>query len=444
MSLRQLALLVALLPVPAFAQTTAFTHVRLIDGRGGAPIADATVVVSGDRITAAGAFGQVAVPNGARIIDGRGMSLLPGLADMHTHLSGGWDGETVDFLGTRLTTHALLYNGITSVLDPGDVTSYVRQIRDEVRGGRLAGPRVYFTGPVLDGAKPQWPDISQAITSADQASFFVKQMRAAGATFIKAYADLSNEMVKTLVDAAARDSMRVIADVGQRNGSLAVAQTGIAAYAHTGTSPISDETVRYMVEHQTGTITTLAVYESLSRRRFKEMGFLQLPQIKDVMSPSYMSQVTAWGIKPPTAQQSRMIGFYAMALTTAGQNVKKMFDAGVPLVAGTDAPWPGNYYGEALHRELELLVEAGLTPLQVISMATRNAARLVRADSEWGTIEAGKAADLLLVRGDPSTRISDTRNMVQVMQGGRLIDRALLRYDPKRDPDYRPVDLRPH
>lgn len=444
MSFRHLIVLFALLPAPAAAQVTAFTHVRLIDGRGGAPVTDATVVVRDDRIAAAGTAAQVAVPSGARVIDGRGMSLMPGLADMHTHLSGGWDGETVDFLGSRLTTNALLYNGITSVLDPGDVTSYVRQLREEVRGGRLAGPRIYFTGPVLDGPKPQWPDISLPITSADQASFFVRQMKAAGATFIKAYADLSNEMVKTLVDAAARDSMRVIADLGPRNGSLVGAQAGIAGYAHTGTSAMSPETIGYMAEHHTATITTLAVYESLSRRRFKEMNFLQLPLIKDVMSPTYMAQVTAWGVKPLTAQQSRQIAFYAGALNTASQNVKKMFDAGILLVAGTDAPWPGNYYGEALHRELELLVEAGLTPLQVISLATRNAAQLVKAEAEWGTIEPGKMADLLLVRGDPSTTIGDSRNIVQLMQGGRIIDRATLRYDPRRDPDYHPVDLRPH
>ncbi|MES2304318.1 MAG: amidohydrolase family protein [Gemmatimonadota bacterium] len=441
----RLLLLLASLPATASAQQlTAFTHVRLIDGRGGAPIADATVVVRGDRITAAGAASQVSTPAGARVIDGRGMSLMPGLADMHTHLSGGWDGETADWLGGRVTMNALLYNGITSAFDPGDVTSYVRQLREEVRAGRLAGPRIFFTGPVLDGATPQWPDISQPLTTPEQASFFVRQMKSAGAVFIKAYGGLTTEMVKVLVDAAARDSMRVIADVGQRNGSLAVAQTGIAIYAHTGTSAMTDEAIRYMADHHTATITTLAVYESLSRRRFKEMSFLQQPLIKDVMSPTYMSQVTAWGLKPPTAQESRLMAFYSTALTTAARNVKRMLDAGILVVAGTDAPWPGQYYGEGLHRELELLVEAGLTPLEVITLATRNAARLVNAESEWGTVEPGKVADLLLVRGDPSTQIGDSRNIVQLMQGGKLIDRASLRYDPKRDPDYHPVDLRPH
>src|SRR4051812_35559952 len=102
----RVAVLVTIAATPATAQqVTAFTHVRLIDGRGGAPLMDATVMVRGERIEAAGPAAEVAAPKGARIIDGRGMSLLPGLADMHTHLSGGWDGDTADYLGARLTTN---------------------------------------------------------------------------------------------------------------------------------------------------------------------------------------------------------------------------------------------------------------------------------------------------------------------------------------------------
>ncbi len=437
-------LLLMLVTTPLTAQpATAVVHVRLIDGKGGAPVENATVIVRGERIAAAGPAAQVKVPAGARIVEGRGMSLLPGLADMHTHLSGGWDGESADYFGFRLTMGALLYNGVTSVLDPGDVTSYVKQLRDEVRAGRLAGPRIYYTGLVLDGAKPVWPDISGAIATPDQAAHFVRQMKEADATFIKAYGGLSTEMLKTVVDAATRDSIRVIADVWGRNGSLADAQTGIAAFAHAGTAPMTDEAIRYMADHGTASLTTLAVYESFARRRFKDMRFLDQPLLKDVMKPTYLEQIRAHGAKQQSSVDSARVARIAAGLGTAGQNVKRMFDAGVLLAAGTDAPYPGDYYGEGLQRELELLVEAGLKPLDVITLATRNAARLVRGESEWGTVEAGKVADLLLVRGDPSTRISDTRNIVMVMQGGRVIDRASLRYDPRRDPDYHPAVLRP-
>ena len=414
----------------------AVVHVRLIDGRGGPPVENATVVVRGGRIASVLARGSA--PAGARIVEGRGMSLLPGLADMHTHLSGGWDGESSDFFGFRLTMGALLYNGVTTVLDPGDVTSYVRQLRDEIRAGRLAGPRIYYTGLILDGPKPVWSDISVAIATPDQAAHFVHQMKEAGATFIKAYGGLSTEMVKVVVDAATRDSIRVIADVWARNGSLADAQTGIAAFAHAGRAPMTDEAIRYMADHGTASLTTLAVYESFARRRFKDMRFLDQSLLNDVLKPTYLAQIRAYGALVQSSADSARVARNAAELGTAGANVKRMFDAGILLAAGTDAPYPGDYYGEGLQRELELLVEAGLTPLEVISLATRNAARLVRAESDWGTVEPGKMADLLLVRGDPSTRISDTRNIVMVIQAGRVIDRAALRYDPRRDPDYHP------
>ena len=423
---------------------TAVVHVRLIDGRGGAPVENATVVIQGDRIAAAGPAAEVKVPAGARIVEGRGMSLLPGLADMHTHLSGGWDGESADYLNFRLTMGALLYNGVTTVLDPGDVTSYVKQLRDEIRGGRLVGPRIYYAGLVLDGAKPVWPDISGAIATTDQAAHFVHQMKQADATFIKAYGGLSTEMLKTVVDAATKDSIRVIADVWQRNGTLADAQTGIAAFAHAASLPMTDETIRYMADHGTATITTLAVYESFARRRFKDMSFLDQPLLKDILTPTYRRQIQEHGATSGSAIDTARINRIARGLATGQSNVKRMFDAGILLAAGTDAPYPGDYYGEGLQRELELLVEAGLKPLDVISLATRNAARLVRAESEWGTVEPGKVADLLLVRGDPSMKISDTRNIVMVMQAGRVIDRAALRYDPRRDRDYHPAVLRPH
>ncbi|MDX2059631.1 MAG: amidohydrolase family protein [Gemmatimonadales bacterium] len=422
----------------------AIVHVRLIDGRGGPPIENATVVVREGRIAAVGPAAEVKVPAGARVIEGRGMSLLPGLADMHTHLGGGWDGESADYLGYRLTMGALLYSGVTTVLDPGDITSYVKQLRDEIRGGRLAGPRIYYTGLVLDGPKPVWADISGAIATPDQAAHFVRQMKQADATFIKAYGGLSTEMVKAVVDAATKDSIRVLADLWQRNGSLADAKTGVAAFAHAATLPMTDEAVLYLADHGTATITTLAVYESFARRRFQDLSFLDQPLLRDVLTPTYQRQIRAHGSPSGAGLDTARINRIARGLGTAQSNVKRMFDAGVLLVAGTDAPYPGDYYGEGLHRELELLVEAGLAPLDVISLATRNAARLVRAESEWGTVEPGKVADLLLVRGNPAVRIADTRRVVMVMQGGRIVDRAALRYDPRRDVDRPPVVLRNH
>jgi imidazolonepropionase-like amidohydrolase len=120
---------------------------------------------------------------------------------------------------------------------------------------------------------------------------------------------------------------------------------------------------------------------------------------------------------------------------TAMANAKRLYEAGILLAAGTDSPYPGDFYGEGLHRELELLVEAGLTPLEAISIATRNAARFLR-DTTWGTIEPGKRADLLVLEGKPDQRIAETRRIAMVVQGGRILDRASLKLDPNRDPGW--------
>ena len=123
-------------------------------------------------------------------------------------------------------------------------------------------------------------------------------------------------------------------------------------------------------------------------------------------------------------------------LKGAESNVPRLRDAGVLFATGTDAVYPGDFQGEGLHRELELLVEAGLTPLQAISAATKNAATIVNASGEWGTLEAGKLATLIVVSGKPDQRISDTRGLVYVIKEGTLIDRAALRLDRTRLPDY--------
>ena len=436
-----LSVALAALPGSTAAQgTLAVTNVRLIDGNGGAPIAPATVLIRGARIEAAGPAATIKIPAGARIIAGTGLSAIPGLADLHTHLTGGWDGEAVDFVGYRRMLGALLYAGVTTVLDPGDVTAWVKQLQAEVNAGRLAGPRIYFAGPVFDGPRPIWPDISVAVSSPAQLPHFIDGLKTAGVAFIKAYAGLSDTMVRAVVDSARARSLRVIADVGGRNGSLGTAQTGIAAFAHTGGAEMTAEAIRYLAEHGTATITTLAVHESFTRRRARDLTFLTQPLLADVLPPTYRAEIRAWAKTPATAADSARL----RRLPVSFRNAKRLLDAGALLVAGTDAPYPGDYYGEGLHRELELLVEAGLTPLQAIGAATRNAAQFVGGGADWGVIGPGKVADLILVRGDPSVRISDTRNIVTVIQGGRVVDRARLRYDPRVEPDFHPSALRPH
>ena len=124
-------------------------------------------------------------------------------------------------------------------------------------------------------------------------------------------------------------------------------------------------------------------------------------------------------------------------LKQAQANLMKMYEAGIMLVGGTDAPYPGVFQGEGIQRELELLVESGLTPLQAITIVTRNAALLLSKGNEWGTLEAGKLANILVLNARPDQDISNTRNIYQVMLNGKILDRNSLMFDLSKDPGYR-------
>ena len=152
----------------ASAQSIAFTNVRIVDGNGGAPIEHGTIVIQGQKILAVGPISNISIPPGARTIDEGGRTALPGLADMHVHLTGGWDGVSADMLGYQRYMNALLYAGVTTVLDTGNVESYILQLRAETAAGRLLGPRIYCVGPLVDGPDAFWPELSRIVVSQDQ------------------------------------------------------------------------------------------------------------------------------------------------------------------------------------------------------------------------------------------------------------------------------------
>jgi imidazolonepropionase-like amidohydrolase len=184
-------------------------------------------------------------------------------------------------------------------------------------------------------------------------------------------------------------------------------------------------------------ISTLSVTEAKARRRLQDLSFLAQPLIRDTTPPAVLEEVRAsrpseaWERGPRQENEKRFRQQQA--------NLKRLFDAGIVFVAGTDAPYPGVFQGEGIHHELELLVEAGLTPLQAITAATANAATLVGAADEWGTLEPGRLANLVVVNGRPDRDVADTRKVDMVFVRGRQVDRGALRYNPATDPGFRPL-----
>ncbi|MHC4779641.1 MAG: amidohydrolase family protein [Planctomycetota bacterium] len=421
-------------------QPIAFKNVVIIDGKGGEPIEGGVVVVDQGIIVAVGEAGEVKVSPEARVIDGEGKSVMPGLADMHIHLAGGYTGYTMDLLGYQRRLDALLYAGVTTVLDTGCVQSFILQLRQEVAAGRIRGPRIYSLGPLLDSSDPIWPHIAFPVASTEQIPKLVRRLGDAGLDGLKVYLGLDLAKVKALVREGEKEQLPVVVDQWSRNGSIDLVRAGIHSFAHMPFRNMTESTIEEMKKKKTRILTTLTIYEALARTRLKNLDFIDHPLVKDTTPPRVLDDLRQEAAREPT-DYDRMVREGYGRIEDGLRNTKILFDAGILLTAGTDASFTGLYAGEGIHRELELLVEAGLTPLQAITLATGNAAAFMGAEGEWGTLALGHLADLILVNGRPDRNISDTRKIELVMQAGRILDRETLKLDPEKDRDLRPYKL---
>jgi len=421
-------------PVVANEKTIAIINAIIIDGNGEAPIEGGSIVIAGDKITAVG--NNVVIPVGAKIIDAAGKVAIPGLADMHVHIS--WGGEGHDLLGYQRRLNALLYSGVTTILDTGAVLPFVKQIRQAIEAEKIAGPHIYYVGPLVDSVDPQWPAVSLSMASEHQAQNITAYLKDNGADAIKAYAKLNRPQIVALVRHGEKLGLPVIVDAWFANGGEHLITTGLKAFAHTPRR-VTDETLMIMKERGVQIITTRAVGGVVKRARLKGLSFLQSELITNT-TPPWMLDKAVKDANRALSDKQYADEFYSERFHKKLQeNVKRIFDAGIPLVAGTDND--GLFTGEELHFELELLVDAGLTPLEAITTATKNAAKLMNDEDNWGTLEAGKRADIILVEGRPDKNISDSRNIKLVMKKGRVIDRDLLIFNQGTDSGIRDTEF---
>ena len=288
-------------------------------------------------------------------------------------------------------------------------------------------------------ADPAWPDLAYALTSRAQIPEFVQRDKRANVDLIKAYANLSDRMLRNLVEEAHKEKIRVVIDQWERNGSPDLVRTGIDGFAHAPTRKMPGDDIQLIHERGMFVITTLVVEEYSGRRRMADLRFLEEPLIAETTPPWFLTELRAEAARTLSEAEKKDVEKSAVGFEEMKRNVKKLLDAGVLLAAGTDAPYPGVFQGEAIHHELELLVEAGMTPLQAVRTATYNAAQIMHAEHEWGSLQPGRAANLVIVAGNPAARISDTRKIETLILNGKILDRASLRYDAKKDPGFRAV-----
>ena len=418
----------ALLPgIAMAAEVTAFIHVNVVPMDRERVLHGQTVVVRDGRIEAIGR--DLKVPAGAKLIDGHGTAwLAPGLSDMHIHAD------------TREDLAVMLANGITTALNMGEASNaFVGRTRAAVERGEVPGPRV-FTALAVDGS-PRYGHL--VVPTPEAARAAVGLAKANGYEFIKVYNGLTPEVFDALASESKSAGLSVVGhgveSLGLERqvagGQVMVAHLEEFLYAYmkvpaeggSSAAPAETEIARAVefAKRTRITITAdLATYQAIAAQWGKPAAVQEYLRSGDARYLSPMSRID-W-LK--SGYQKRQ-GSLAARAQFLGHFVKALANAGVPLIAGTDAPTiPGLAIGTALHSDLAALEKAGLSRFQVLATATRGpGAFITRArpnEVSFGTVEVGSRADLLLVAGNPLEDLSALRKPIGVMTAGRWRDAA--------------------
>ena len=418
----------------------------LLDVHTGHPIPDSVIVVEGDRIKEVGRESEVVVPGEAQVIDARGKWIIPGLMDMHAHISG----------TKNLPLELYLANGVTTIRDPGGNLTLLRLARQEIESGKRPGPRLFFAGHVLDGNPPLWPEFSLIADTPERAESATRFLMDQGVDAIKVYNSITEPVLAAIVRTAHGRGIPVIGHVPRSMTMTRAVELGMDGLEHvrvTGREllPLEEanridflpyvereallwqrfdldsdrmkELISFLAERKISLDPTLTVDELNSLGLYEEQA--KDPNNRFLRRESVVNEAEAapdvFRI-PPELKDAAAAGF-RKRLRFVGMCSR----AGVRIIAGTDGAGMGTLLpGFGLQHELELLAQAGLTPAQAIQAATINAARALRKDQELGSVEAGKLADLVILSSDPLLDIRNASSIDGVMIRGRLLDRKAL------------------
>lgn len=442
-------------------------NVTVIDGLGNQPVVGQDILIKDGKITAITATGKTSPPTGARLINGGGLTALPGLIDMHYHLKGGWSGGNAmqkKYPPSELLTHkaiqqglaAMLYAGVTTGLDMGSTHSFIVKEKKKIDAGEYIAPRYHIVGVPFSQSPSGWDGAVRGETEGEPAQdalatkidtddakeigAILQKYQDDGIKVIKLYSGIAAHASTFLINEADKRGMTTVADLWKLNMSADwMRTTNLHGWAHATPNPVSEIGLKWMVDNGKFVIATLNVGEKMSGMRVKDQNgseaFFNNPFIIDIWGKEV---VRDFYDSYPDVRENLYEGSHSYYQTNNfGDlskfrdkflvNIKKAYDAGVLIAGGTDAPaYPSLWAGETMHREMELFVMAGIPPLDAIKMCTYNAAKILRDEDKYGSLKTGLGADLFLVSGDPSKNISDTRNINHVIVRGGLLDRKKL------------------
>ncbi|MEK6375275.1 MAG: amidohydrolase family protein [Acidobacteriota bacterium] len=394
----------------------AFTHVTVIDTAGGPPRADMTVVVRDGRIATVEQSG--AAPKGAQVVDGRGKFLIPGLWDMHVHLS--WT--------TASALPVLIANGVTSVRDLGSNLGQLDDWRTKIAAGLITGPRIVRAGPILNGQK--FNQYQLVTGTPEETRGVARALKQVDVDFLKIHRRMPRESYFALIDEAKKLGLPVVGHIPMTVTPEEASDAGQAMIEHVET--LFEGTF-------SAGLKDIELVDALKRFRGAqaEALFARFAKNKTVVDPTIvaydaipraddpgMKYVAASVRKIPSFSPEELVQWKAK-VAEYKLIVGQMHRAGIMLLAGSDIAGP-RIPGFTLHDELALLVESGLTPLEALQTATINPAKVLGRTADLGTIEPGKLADLVLLSANPLADIHNTQRIAAVVANGKLLGRAEL------------------
>ncbi len=404
----------------------------LLDGYDVPPLHHAAILIEGNRIVAVGRASELTIPPDAEVVDTRGRTMLPGLIDLHAHLQilghgdyDRWDPwiEKNKLLErvSEISAKQLLMAGVTSAVDLGGTLKESLVIRDRIRSGAIPGPRMWMAGPWITRNLGDYytglPNQLLVDTPA-QAAKAVDDLAAAGVDVIKAYVELKPQHYRAIVDAAHRRKLRVHAHVYDPVDVRNALEAGIDVLQHVGSAgmPAYDPAlVNAIAVRGTPVVVTAAHRAFLFPATVAFPERLQDPQLREDFGPQIWSEV-----------QSSFKNFQALSyFSTADQEARwaksslgQWIEANVTMGMGTDSGTPMNFHTEALWREIKAHVDTGMSPQRAIGAATRVNAVILGRGKDLGTIEPGKLADVIVVRGDPLFDITALSSVEVVVKDG--------------------------
>jgi imidazolonepropionase-like amidohydrolase len=429
------------------ASVIALTHVRVIDGTGANPQEDQTIVISDGKIQSVGPSNAASVPANAKTLDLQGYTVLPGLVGMHNHMffpMGGSPGIYSNMGNSFPRLYLAL--GVTTIRTTGSVAPYTDlEIKRLIDAGRMIGPKMHITAPYLEGHGAFTP-VMHELTGPEDARRMVNYWAETGATSYKAYMNISREELRAVVEEAHKRGLKVtghLCSIGFREA----AEIGIDNLEHglmvdsefvpnkqpdqcpggaaVSTSlrqldlngPAAQETIRTLVSKNVAITSTLPVFEAagapLAQTGIGAASALLNPRVLNVMSTdARVRYLTARARVSPEAN-------YVALLRKAMDFERAFVKAGGLLIAGLDPTGNGGVvagFGDL--REVELLVEAGFTPVEAIKIASFNGAKFLGEDARIGSVAAGKQADLMVVKGNPAATIGEIEKVEIVFKDG--------------------------